>query len=208
MHAGPADEEEFEALPVVPLGDKKLRACLVTGLVKTEDQVRANMPICHINDTHAQPWVHPLRCMCASQFYREGNDNVPCLRMDGDREMVYECTSANFDGCDTSMTHAFFALPRAMLTYGWLRAVQIDSDDEAGRKLGGAVARNLCVRQLSLRLYVQLYSNLHLPSRSLSANFVPGCYALRVKGTLRSEHIVTLEENGIRYRPLDDDDAS
>ena len=33
-------DEEFDALPVVPLGDKKLRACLVTGLVKTEDQVR------------------------------------------------------------------------------------------------------------------------------------------------------------------------
>ena len=26
--------------PVVPHGDKKLRACLVTGLIKTEDQVR------------------------------------------------------------------------------------------------------------------------------------------------------------------------
>ena len=34
-------DEEFDALPVVPLGDKKLRACLVTGLVKTEDQVRS-----------------------------------------------------------------------------------------------------------------------------------------------------------------------
>ena len=42
MQAGAADEEEFDALPVVPLGDKKLRACLVTGLVKTEDQVRAD----------------------------------------------------------------------------------------------------------------------------------------------------------------------
>ena len=52
-----------------PLGDKKLRACMVTGLVKTEDQ-----------------------------FYREGNDNVACLNMAGDREMVQECTSANFDG--------------------------------------------------------------------------------------------------------------
>ena len=40
MQAGPADDEEFDALPVVPLGDKKLRACLVTGLVKTEDQAR------------------------------------------------------------------------------------------------------------------------------------------------------------------------
>jgi len=39
-------------------------------------------------------------------------------------------------------------------------------------------------------------------------NWVPGCYALRVKGTLRSEHIVTLEENGIRYKPLDEDEPS
>lgn len=34
-------DEEEEKLPVVPLGDRKLRACLVTGLVKTEDQVCA-----------------------------------------------------------------------------------------------------------------------------------------------------------------------
>ena len=46
MHAGPADDEEFDALPVVPLGDKKLRACLVTGLVKTEDQARRRPGLC------------------------------------------------------------------------------------------------------------------------------------------------------------------
>ena len=40
MAALPQEDEEFDALPVVPLGDKKLRACMVTGLVKTEDQVR------------------------------------------------------------------------------------------------------------------------------------------------------------------------
>ena len=39
------------------------------------------------------------------------------------------------------------------------------------------------------------------------SNFVPGCYALRVRGTLASEHIVTLEDNGIRYRPLDEEGA-
>ena len=56
------DPEDFEALPVVPLGDKKLRACLVTGLVKTEDQ-----------------------------FLREGNDNVACLNsMIGDRDIHIE----------------------------------------------------------------------------------------------------------------------
>ena len=36
------------------------------------------------------------------------------------------------------------------------------------------------------------------------STFVPGCYALRVRGTLPSEHIVTLEDNGIRYRSLDE----
>ena len=34
------DEQEEERLPVVPQGEKKLRACLVTGLVKTEEQSR------------------------------------------------------------------------------------------------------------------------------------------------------------------------
>ena len=63
------DEQEEERLPVVPLGEKKLRACLVTGLVKTEEQ-----------------WL------------REGNDNVPCLELERDREKMFECTSADFDG--------------------------------------------------------------------------------------------------------------
>eukprot|EP00900_Chrysochromulina_parva_P022942 jgi/Chrpa1/5281/Chrysochromulina_OHIO_Genome00006718-RA len=117
MHAGPADDEEFDALPVVPLGDKKLRACL---------------------------------------FFREGNDNVPCLSMAGDREMVYECTSANFDGMVAMMK------PHESWVARWQGIT----------------------------------------------NWVPGCYALRVKGTLRSEHIVTLEENGIRYKPLDEDEPS
>ena len=63
------EDDVDEALPVVPLGDKKLRACMVTGLVKTEEQ-----------------------------FLREGNDNVSCLNMVGDRDMVLECTSAQFDG--------------------------------------------------------------------------------------------------------------
>ena len=56
-------DDEFEQLPVVPLGDKRLRACMVTGLVKTEDQ-----------------------------WFKEGNDNVPCLGMDGDREVVHACS--------------------------------------------------------------------------------------------------------------------
>ena len=118
------DEEDFDQLPVVPLGDKKLRACLVTGLVKTEDQ-----------------------------FLREGNDNVPCLNMVNDRDMVAQCTSSNFDG---------------------LIAIMKPNESWAARWQG-------------------------------ITNHVPGCYALRVKGALPSEHIVTLEDNGIRYRSLDED---
>ena len=118
------EDEELEALPVVPLGDKKLRACMVTGLVKTEEQ-----------------------------FLREGNDNVACLNMQGDRDMVLECTSAQFDG---------------------MIAVMKPNESWAARWQG-----------------IQ--------------NFVPGCYALRVRGTLKAEHVVTLEDNGIRYRSLDED---
>lgn len=120
------DDEEDELLPVVPLGDKKLRACMVTGLVKTEDQ-----------------------------FLREGNDNVQCLNMIGDREIVHQCTSSNFDG---------------------LIAIMKPSESWAARWQG-------------------------------IASFVPGCYALRVQGNLPSEHIVTLEDNGITYRSLDESAA-
>lgn len=40
------DDAEDEAPPVVPLGDRKLRACLVTGLVKTEEQVSGTHQAC------------------------------------------------------------------------------------------------------------------------------------------------------------------
>uniref|UniRef100_A0A7S2D8A4 Spt4/RpoE2 zinc finger domain-containing protein n=1 Tax=Haptolina brevifila TaxID=156173 RepID=A0A7S2D8A4_9EUKA len=119
------DEEEFDMLPVVPLGDKRLRACLVTGLVKTEEQ-----------------------------WYKDGNDNLDCLNMKGDRDMVSECTSNNFDG---------------------LVAMMKPSESWVARWQG------------------------------ISVRFVPGCYALRVKGTLSNQHVITLENNGIPYRSLDDD---
>ena len=119
------DEEVEEQLPVVPLGDKKLRACMVTGLVKTEDQ-----------------------------FLKEGNDNLPCFNgMVGDRDYVRDVTSANFDG---------------------LIAIMKPDESWAARWQG-------------------------------ISNFVPGCYALRVKGTLSNEHVITLEENNIIYRSLDED---
>ena len=117
------EDDEYEQLPVVPLGDKKLRACLVTGLVKTEDQ-----------------------------WYRDGNDNIDCLNMKGDRDMVMECTSAQFDG---------------------LVAMMKPHESWAARWQG-------------------------------ISSWTPGCYALRVKGTLSNQHVVTLESNGIPYRSLDD----
>ena len=120
------DDFEEEIAPVVPAGDRKLRACLVTGLVKTEEQ-----------------WL------------RDGNENLPCLEMTGDREMVQGCTSAKFDGLMAVMT------PNASWTARW---------------------------------------------QGLTT-YVPGCYALRVVGTLPSQHVVTLEDNGIRYRPLDEENA-
>ena len=36
---------------------------------------------------------------CRAQWVKEGNDNVPCLDCVNDREMVFEITSMNFDGC-------------------------------------------------------------------------------------------------------------
>jgi transcription elongation factor SPT4 len=122
----PELEDDLDQLPVVPLGDKKLRACLVTGLVKTEEQ-----------------------------FLREGNDNLACLQMVGDRDMVHECTSAQFDGMVAMMK------PHESWAARWQGIV----------------------------------------------NYVPGCYALRVRGTLKAEHIVTLEDAGIRYNPLDEEQA-
>lgn len=89
------DEEEEEKLPVVPLGDRKLRACLVTGLVKTEDQVRAPFDL---PDHPRRRRSHACHLRPA-QWVKEGNDNVPCLDCVNDREMVFEITSMNFDGC-------------------------------------------------------------------------------------------------------------
>lgn len=93
------------------------------------------------------------RSLCAPQFVKEGNDNVPCFEMRGDREMVHEVTSSNFDGLIAVMK------PQESWTARW---------------------------------------------QGIS-NFVPGCYALRVKGVLPSQYMTVLEDNGIRYRSLDED---
>jgi len=58
-----------EKAPIVPAGTKRLRACLVSKLIKTEQQ-----------------------------FVDEGCENVPELPMRGERETVLECTTTDFDG--------------------------------------------------------------------------------------------------------------
>ena len=105
---------------------------------------------------------------------------MPCLSMAGDREMVYECTSANFDGCGLLPS-----IPPGHVTDAPLPA--------------GALRRMVAMMKPH-ESWVARWQGI--------TNWVPGCYALRVKGTLRSEHIVTLEENGIRYKPLDEDEPS
>mmetsp|Transcript_7724 Transcript_7724/g.23027 ORF Transcript_7724/g.23027 Transcript_7724/m.23027 type:complete len:123 (+) Transcript_7724:79-447(+) len=115
-----------ETTAVVPHGDRRLRACMVTGLVKTEEQ-----------------WV------------RDGSENVPFLLSPNEREIVFEVTSPNFDGLVAMM-----------------------KPDES---------------------WVARWQGI--------TTFVPGCYALRVRGTLPEQHRQTLEENGARYHNLDDTSA-
>jgi hypothetical protein len=100
--------------------------------------------------------------------------------MAGDREMVYECTSANFDGCGLLPSN-----PHGHVTDAPLPARAL---------------RRMVAMMKPHESWVARWQGI--------TNWVPGCYALRVKGTLRSEHIVTLEENGIRYKPLDEDEPS
>mmetsp|Transcript_38756 Transcript_38756/g.85155 ORF Transcript_38756/g.85155 Transcript_38756/m.85155 type:complete len:119 (+) Transcript_38756:128-484(+) len=111
-------------IAVVPLGDRKLRACMVTGLVKTEEQ-----------------WL------------REGNQNINCLDTTDDRELMQEVTTPNFEGMVAMMSP----------NESWI------------------------ARWQGIKTYV------------------PGCYALRVRGELPSQHVVTLQDHGIPYRSLDDD---
>lgn len=64
------DEEPGESsAPSVPAGVKKLRACLVSRLVKTE-----------------------------AQWLDEGCENVPELPMRSDRDAMLQCTTPHFDG--------------------------------------------------------------------------------------------------------------
>lgn len=68
------DEQEDERLPVVPLGDKKLRACLVTGLVKTEEQVLpCHPPRLRAEVTHAHSPCLLSGCATATTTFRAWN---------------------------------------------------------------------------------------------------------------------------------------
>lgn len=121
--------------------------------------------------------------------------------MKGDREMVHEVTSSNFDGC------AGPPLPLAAASRASRRARSPKQDGrghEAGGELDGAVAGHLCAPRP--RAPAPARRRLTPPPRR-AATFVPGCYALRVKGTLHAQHITVLEDNGIRYRSLDDEAA-
>lgn len=59
-----------EEEPIVPATTKRLRACLVSKLIKTEQQ-----------------------------FLDDGCENVPELPMRGDRDYVLDCTTTDFEGC-------------------------------------------------------------------------------------------------------------
>lgn len=63
------EEEEDQTSASIPLEMKRLRACLRCALVKTVDQ-----------------------------FYEEGCENCPFLRLENNLGRVMECTSAYFEG--------------------------------------------------------------------------------------------------------------
>mmetsp|Transcript_8500 Transcript_8500/g.21944 ORF Transcript_8500/g.21944 Transcript_8500/m.21944 type:complete len:126 (-) Transcript_8500:271-648(-) len=63
------DDPVADQVPSVPIGTKRLRACLVSKLVKTE-----------------------------AQFIEEGCENVPELPIRGDRDAMLQCTTPHFDG--------------------------------------------------------------------------------------------------------------
>ncbi|CAH1377454.1 unnamed protein product [Tenebrio molitor] len=62
-------------LETIPKDLRGLRACLVCSLIKSFDQ-----------------------------FEYEGCDNCDFLRMKGNRDNVYDCTSSNFDGMIAAMS--------------------------------------------------------------------------------------------------------
>jgi hypothetical protein len=116
--------------------------------------------------------------------------------MTGDRDMVHECTSANFDGLIAVMK------PSESWTARWqgicARTSHHHVPHPRPRPSPSRRARltpSGCSPEFRFVLM------------SIAATFVPGCYALRVKGVLNNQHITTLQDNGIRYRPLDEEQS-
>ena len=154
-------------MPVVPLGDRKLRACLATGLIKTEEQwfkdgcaaarenLRGRPPAAHRSRPCPRKIARPpaARPPLTPAAARRSHDIFGYIRMAEDRDVVHEFTSPNFDGMVAIME------PKNSWVARW-QGVQ---------------------------------------------NFVPGCYALRVRGTLPSQWATLLEDEGFKYEPLDED---
>ena len=137
-------------MPVVPLGDRKLRACLATGLIKTEEQWFKDGCAAAREKFARPPAARPPLTPAAP---RRSHDIFGYIRMAEDRDVVHEFTSPNFDGMVAIME------PKNSWVARW-QGVQ---------------------------------------------NFVPGCYALRVRGTLPSQWATLLEDEGFKYEPLDED---
>jgi hypothetical protein len=87
------DVDEIPVAGIVPQGEKKLRACMITGLIKSEDQAR---PLC--NRARCRRTGVRTGAPRPAQWIREGNENLKhCLDF-RDREIMMEVTSANYDG--------------------------------------------------------------------------------------------------------------
>jgi hypothetical protein len=178
---------------VVPHGDRKLRACMVTGLIKTEEQVGASATRAHAS-TRGQRAPHPssLRPLSSAQWLRDGNDNVPWLNTQNERELMFEVTSPNFDGMVRSRLNRRPAAARAASSRTGPRRPRLT-------RVPRSMAAQVAMMQPD-ESWVARWQGI--------TQFVPGCYALRVRGTLPEQHRITLEENGARYRSLDDDSTA
>ena len=168
MQAGPADEEEFDALPVVPLGDKKLRACLVTGLVKTEDQVRTALPSTDERNL-LQVALTSLCTLLARSFIARAMIMYPAYRWLAIEKWSTSAPLQTSTGallCSSSAASQKGQLtpPRSISP---TRSVsQANRDDETPRELGSPVAGHCQLRSRLLRPPRQGYAALraHCPA--------------------------------------------
>ena len=79
------------------------------------------------------------QCRGRAQWLRDGNDNVPCLDFTNEREMMYECTSADFDGCVKAAPTTWLPSRKRRPSSG-----QDGGHDESQGKLGGTMASHWC----------------------------------------------------------------